>query len=124
MTEQNPMGFDDIEYVEDEIEWPEVQNVEFDVIATVKDIERMDQGLDILAATFGRFGIDGFTIQIRDADNPERTWVLRDQRLYTTDEFIGQFEYLVDRAREEDEPVLTPDEVEAIEKADAPDKSE
>jgi hypothetical protein len=120
MTEQEPVGFDDVEFVEDDhIEWPEVENVEFDVITNIGNIKSVDEGLDILAATFGRFGIEGFTIQIRDADNPERSWVLRGGKLYTTEEFIGEFEYLVDRYREQKD-VLSPEEIEALEKADAP----
>lgn len=100
----------------DEREWPEVENIEFDVMANVSDIKSVGEGLDILAATFGRFGIDGFTIQIRDVDNPERSWVLRDGEIYTTEEFIAQFEDLIDRDRE----YLSPEDVAAIEAADAP----
>lgn len=113
-------SLDDIEYVdESQVEWPEVRRVEFDLIATVDANGNLGDGLDVLAGTLGRYGIEGFTIMMRDVDDDSRSWVLKQGRLYTTDEFVAEFEAAADEAALVGSP-LTAEEEEAIRQSDLP----
>lgn len=113
-TENEPVGFDDFEFV-DEQEWPEVNRVEFSVVSTVSAIDNLAQGLDVVAASFGRYGLDGFTILAKDMDS-DRAWVLKNSRLFTAEEFVAQFEKEVSDLHE----TLTPEEQQALRESDQP----
>lgn len=112
-----PTGFDDIEFVDDdEPQWPEASRIEFDIISTIDNVENLGDALDIMSGALGRYGLDGFTVLAKDADNPERSWVVKRGRLYTTEEFVAEFEARVD----EEERGLTEEEAESIRQADLP----
>lgn len=72
------------------------------IVTTIDDIDDVAEGMDVLAAMLGRFGLDGFAVFLTDEENPERQWVVRGGELMTTEEFVARYEAAVDEAIDTD----------------------